>query len=384
MSIAQDLHYMRLAARLAVRGVGHVEPNPPVGCVIVGGAEAGRCAGEVVGLGHHRHFGGPHAEVEALQTAGERARGSTAYVTLEPCNHDGKTPPCAKALAEAGVSRVVIGRSDPHPQAGGGAEALRRAGMQVDVLGGCAETLRLTAPFVTRITRKRAWFIAKWAQTIDGRIATRTGESQWISGDRARRSVHILRGRVDAVLTGIGTVKADNPMLTARNVPVRRTAKRIVIDAYLETPMQSKLVQTVGDWPTIIFTTEATARGRERTVKQLEDLGVQVRTAVAMGSRLDLQDVAKQLARDFDVTRVLVETGPGLLGSLADAGLLDEARVFIAPLIMGDAEALPSVHGLSTPGIADCLKFDLLNTRSYGNDIMLHYFRRVDISAGSA
>ncbi|MFG0251802.1 MAG: RibD family protein, partial [Phycisphaerales bacterium JB038] len=201
------------------------------------------------------------------------------------------------------------------------------------------------------------------------------GESKWISGDRARRSVHVLRGRVDAVLTGIGTVRADDPMLNARNVPVRRTAKRIVIDAYLETPLTSKLVTTVDRWPTIIFTTEATARGRERTVKELQSRGVQVRTATAMGSRLDLQDVATQLARDLEVTRVLVETGPGLLGSLAEAGLLDEARVFIAPILMGDGQALPSVHGMQTLRIADCLKFELLNTRHYGNDIMLHYSR---------
>ncbi len=362
---------MRLAARLAVRGIGHVEPNPPVGCVIVAGADAD----EVVGMGHHRRFGGPHAEVEALERAGERARGATAYVTLEPCTHEGKTPPCSRALVEAGVKRVVIGRTDPSPEAGGGAEALRQAGLEVTVLESCPESQRLTAPFVTRVTEKRAWFVAKWAQTIDGRVATRTGESKWISGDRARRSVHVLRGRVDAILTGIGTVRADDPMLNARHVPVRRTAKRIIIDAYLETPLTSKLVTTVDKWPTVIFTTEATARGRERTVKELQTRGIEVRTATAMGSRLDLQDVATQLARDLEVTRVLVETGPGLLGSLADAGLLDEARVFIAPILMGDGQALPSVHGMQTLRITDCLKFDLLATRHYGNDIMLHYFK---------
>lgn len=379
-----DRQLMRLAARLALRGVGCVEPNPPVGCVIVAGEADAKCAGQVVGMGHHRSFGGPHAELEALDHAGDRARGATVYVTLEPCNHAGKTPPCVEALIRAGVKRVVIGRSDPHPQAGGGAETLRRAGIAVDLLEGCPEALRLSAAFVTRIRQQRAWFIAKWAQTIDGRIATRTGESKWISGDRARRSVHLLRGRVDAVLTGIGTVKADDPLLTARNVPIRRVARRVIIDAYLETPLKSKLVQTAGEQPTIIFTTEATARGRERMVRQLEEKRVEVRTAVAMGSRLDLLDVARQLSRELDVTRVLVESGPGLLGSLAEAELLDEARVFIAPLLMADAQAMSAVHGLQTQRISDCLKFDLLDTRRYGNDVMLHYFSRVAANSGSA
>ena len=232
-----DLWHMRRALELAAQGQGAVEPNPMVGCVIARGAE-------ILGEGWHRRFGGAHAEVEALKLAGERARGATVYVTLEPCCHHGKTPPCTRAILDAGVARVVAAMPDPFPQvAGGGLAELRAAGIEVQSGVLEEEARKLNAPYLKLLSTGRPWIIAKWAMTLDGKIATAAGDSRWISCLDSRSIVHQLRGRVDAIVVGRGTAAADDPLLTARP-PGPRTAMRIVVDTRASLSPQSQLVRT--------------------------------------------------------------------------------------------------------------------------------------------
>lgn len=320
---------MRRALSLAKRGEGRVEPNPMVGCVIARGES-------VVGEGYHRRFGGAHAEAAALRAAGAAARGGTAYVTLEPCAHHGKTPPCADALVRAGVARVVIGLADPNPEARGGARVLRKAGVEA-VVGVCADEARdLLAPFLSGVLRKQSYVIAKWAQSLDGKLADAAGNSKWISCAAARREVHRLRARVCGVLVGAGTVRADDPMLTARDVSVRRIARRIVLDGSLRTKPQSKIVQTASDVPTLMMTTKAVAASRRAAL--LEKRGVRVAAVRSdKNGRLVLSDVLRRLFAD-GVTNLLVEGGPAVLRELFARNLVDEARIYVAPKMLGGDE----------------------------------------------
>ena len=238
---------MRRAVELAERGRGHVEPNPLVGAVIVRD-------GQIVGEGWHKKFGQAHAEVNAFTSAGEAARGATLYVTLEPCCHHGKTPPCTDAVIRAGIARVVAALQDPFPQvAGQGAALLRAAGIPIE-FGVCAkEARRQNAPYLKLLATGRPYVHAKWAMSLDGKIATRTGDSQWISNETSRRRVHELRGRMDGILVGIGTALADDPLLTARP-PGPRTACRVILDSKGRLPITSQLVRTAAQVPTLIVT----------------------------------------------------------------------------------------------------------------------------------
>lgn len=357
----QDARWMRRALKLAARGQGRVEPNPMVGCVLVR-------AGRVVGEGYHRRYGGPHAEVHALRQAGAKARGSTAYVTLEPCAHFGKTPPCADALVAAGVARVVAAQGDPFPEvAGRGFRKLRRAGIQVDRGLLAAEARELNAPFLTRVLLQRPYVILKWAQSADGRIATRTGDSKWISGPESRQLVHRLRARLDAVIVGSGTVLADDPQLTARDVPVRRVARRVVFDSRLVTPMAAKLVATARQWPTLILTTPA-ASARKRL--QLEQAGVEVMICRQRNTRVDVADALGHLSA-LGMTNVLVEGGSQLLGSFRDAGFVDEAWVFTAPVVIGGAGAPPACAGDGAVSVATGLHALSVRHRVMGRDALM-------------
>ncbi|MCK4871264.1 MAG: bifunctional diaminohydroxyphosphoribosylaminopyrimidine deaminase/5-amino-6-(5-phosphoribosylamino)uracil reductase RibD [Phycisphaerales bacterium] len=377
MSRRDDLRWMRLAARLAVRGIGYVEPNPPVGCVIVRD-------GRAVGLGHHRVFGGPHAEIDTLRHAGDAARGATAYVTLEPCSHYGKTPPCTDALIRAGIARVVIARPDPHPDSSGGAAQLQDAGIEVNVLDGCAEATDLSEPFVMRVMRGRPWVIAKWAQTIDGRIATRAGESQWISNKRSRRLVHRWRGRVDAILTGIGTVLADDPMLTARVGKTRRIARRVVVDTDLRIPLDAKLVVTAHEAPTLVATLEHSLEAQREKAAALRRMGVELLSLQARDGKPDLPALLTHLAAECNATRVMVEAGGGLLGQLVRDDLLDEARVFVAPILLADRDAAPPVHGACIERLADAARFRLASVKRIDDDVLLSYRRLSSIGNARA
>ena len=360
-----DATYMKRALTLAKRGEGRVEPNPMVGCVLVRD-------GGVVGEGWHRKFGQAHAEVEAIRAAGHAARGASAFVTLEPCAHTGKTPPCVEALCEAGVARVAVAMVDPYEQvAGRGIERLRDAGIAVQVGLMEAEASRLNRPFIKRVTRKLPWAIAKWAQTLDGRIATRTGDSKWISGEQARQWVHRLRARVDAVMVGIGTVIADDPQLTARNVTVRRPAARVVIDPSLRIAMQSKLVQSANETPVLIACRPDAAAGREAA--SLRSAGITIMPTPTIDHRLDLRAVMHALCEDHAATNVLIEGGGRLIGEAIAQGVVDEAAVFVAPKLLGDDDAVGAVTGWSFERIAEARVLSLESTRRVGDDVLLRY-----------
>lgn len=320
---------MRRALDLAARGHGFVEPNPPVGAVVAVGDE-------IVGEGWHERFGGPHAEVVALSAAGPRARGATLYVTLEPCCHHGKTPPCTEAILAAGISRVVVAAGDPFAAvAGRGLDALRAAGLQVEtgLLDTAAE--RLTAAFRTLVTRGRPWVIAKWAMSLDGRLAANPGQDRWISSPESRRLVHALRSRVDAIAVGIGTAVADDPLLTVRVDPGTaagpRRPLRIVLDPRATLPVESNLVRTAREVPVLVAVGPDAPAERMRS---LEAAGCEVWRGVAAdrGSR-----TAALLAElgSRRLTTLLVEGGATVLAGMIAADQVDEAWVFVAPRILG-------------------------------------------------
>lgn len=329
MTPAKDLDRRRLehAARLALRGHGEAEPNPSVGCVI---ADA---TGRVIGEGRTDRCGGPHAEVVALTAAGEAARGGTAWVTLEPCNHHGRTPPCVDAMLRAGVARIVVGTRDPNPVAAGGLDRLRAAGIEVDLRDDLPQVRRLHRPFLRRLETGRPWVVAKWAETADGDLVAPPGRPRAISSPRSHRFVHRERGRVDAILTGIGTVLADDPRLDARSRRPRRTPIRVVVDPTLATPPDARLF-TVETSPILIAADERRTTGTAEA-DALREQGAVLLPLPASDTRLPdprtLAALLETLARDHGVCTVLTECGPGLLGSLFDGDLVDAALVFTAP-----------------------------------------------------
>ena len=339
-----ELPWMQRALELAERGRGFVEPNPLVGAVVVRD-------GQVVGEGWHQRYGEAHAEVNALAAAGEAARGATLYVTLEPCCHHGKTPPCTDAVVRAGIRRVVAAMTDPFPQvAGQGTEALRRAGLQVDVGLAEAEARRLNAPYLKLLATGRPYVHAKWAMTLDGKIATRTGDSKWISNPASRHRVHALRGRMDAIVVGIGTALADNPQLTVRP-PGPRTPCRVVLDSRGRLPLDSHLAQTARDVPVLLATAADVPADR---VNALQALGVELVQPAPRGGRPDVPALLDELGRRR-MTNILVEGGSEVLGAFLDARAIDEVHVFIAPRLAGGAQAKSSLGGRGVDRIADAL-----------------------------
>jgi diaminohydroxyphosphoribosylaminopyrimidine deaminase/5-amino-6-(5-phosphoribosylamino)uracil reductase len=351
---------MRRALELAERGRGHVEPNPLVGAVLVRD-------GRVVGEGWHRRYGEAHAEVNALAEAGAAARGATLYVTLEPCCHHGKTPPCTDAVLRAGVARVVAAMTDPFPQvAGKGAERLRAAGVPV-TLGLCAEeALRLNAPYLKLLRTGRPYVHAKWAMTLDGKIATHTGDSKWISNDASRALVHRLRGRMDAVLVGVGTALADDPLLTARP-PGPRTLVRVVLDSAARLPPASRLVATARETPVLIAAGTDAAEGK---VEALRQLGCEVLRLPGPGQRPSVAALLDELGRRR-MTNVLVEGGAAVLGSFLDARAMDEVHVFIAPRLAGGAGAKTPVGGAGVAAIAEALPLKGWRVETVGDNLLV-------------
>jgi diaminohydroxyphosphoribosylaminopyrimidine deaminase/5-amino-6-(5-phosphoribosylamino)uracil reductase len=364
---ARDTDYLAMAARLALRGRGGAEPNPMVGCVIVSRA------GEIVGWGYHRRCGGPHAEIEALRRAATQSAGATAYVTLEPCNHTGRTGPCSEALIEARVGRVVYARADPGVPAGGGAERLRAAGIDVELSTACVDAIAVSDPYVHRMRNGLPWITAKWAQTADGRIATASGESQWISNAASRVLVHRRRGHSDAVLTGIGSVLADDPMLTPRGVRRRRMPKRVVFDPGLDLPASCRLATTTDEAPTVVLCGGREMEQKARHAKTLRSAGVELVGVPRAGCELSLEAGLRALVERYETTTVLVEAGPGLLGQLFSQRLVNVAWIFVAPLIFGDDDALPCVRGLTVKALTDGCRMKLLKVRRRGDDVILHY-----------
>ncbi len=354
---------MRRALDLAVRGQGRVEPNPAVGAVVVDDA------GQILGEGWHQAYGGPHAEVHALAAAGPATRGATLFVTLEPCCHFGKTPPCSQAVIAAGIRRVFVAMRDPAPHVdGGGLRELRSAGIEVEVGLLEHEAKRLVAPFVQLMTQGRPWFHAKWAMSLDGKIASHTGHSQWITNDASRAIVHRLRGRMDAVLVGIGTALADDPLLTPRPAGLR-VATRIVIDSNARLPVESQLARTVSQAPVLVITTPHAPKDRCDLLRQA---GVEILVIEAdAAGHPSLEAVASELGRRR-LTNVLVEGGSGMLGAFFDAGLIDEVHAFIAPKLVGGATALTPLSGRGLDFVPQAASLDAPSVELLEGDIYLH------------
>lgn len=358
---ADDSDYMARALRLAERGLYTTDPNPRVGCVIVKD-------GRLVGEGWHRQAGCPHAEVDALAQAGDAARGATAYVTLEPCSHHGRTPPCADALVEAGVARVIAAMQDPNPRvAGGGLARLREAGITT-VCGLLAERAEgLNRGFVRRMKTGRPYVTGKLAMSLDGRTALANGDSRWITGEDARRDAHRLRARSSAILTGVGTVLADDPAMTARlDGEDLLQPLRVVLDSRLRTPPTAKLAQQPG--PTLILAASDDAA----PCRALQQAGFEVLRLSAGGDgRPDLAAVLDELGRR-EINELMVEAGPTLNGAWLQSGLVDEWVAYVAPCLLGDsARGLFSVPALGNMGERYALRW--LDVRQVGADLRLRF-----------
>lgn len=368
-----------LAARAALRGFGAVEPNPMVGCVI-GREHDGRV--EILGIGHHRRLGGLHAEAEALLACRKRAadpRGATAWVTLEPCNHQGRQPACTAALIRSGIARVVYAAPDPNPPASGGAAALEAEGISTHHSRESRAAISVSEPFRHRIQTGLPWVIGKWAQTIDGKVATGSGDSKWISNEWSRRSVHRVRAKVDAILTGIGTVLADNPLLTARGVPTRRVARRVVVDPGGRMPLDCHLVRSVqGGAPLTVAVRASVIQSNARWYRTMTERGVDVVAFDASeDGALSMRELLRWLCRERGCSTVLTECGPRLLGALHREDLLDQLCVYIAPRILGDPEGRSAFEGGPCERITDSARYRLEHCKRFGEDLRLLY-RRCD------
>lgn len=356
MFSAADHAYMAQALQLAQRGLYTTTPNPRVGCVIVQG-------GKVAGEGWHERAGEPHAEVHALNRAGEAARGATVYVTLEPCSHYGRTPPCAEALIRAGVGRVVVAMRDPNPMvAGQGIAMLELAGIPTACGVLENEARDLNAGFISRMERGRPWLRLKVAATLDGKTALNNGVSQWITGPDARRDVHRLRARSCAMLTGIGTVLADDPALNVREVETSRQPLKVVVDGKLNMPPDAKILQGAK----VLI---ATACDDEARMRPLQDAGAEVLVLPAQQGRIDLALLLRELGRR-GLNEVTAEAGKGLNGALLQAGLADELVMYLAPMLFGDKArgmfGLPEMEAM-----AQRQELEIRDLRMIGRDMRI-------------
>ncbi|MHC4184876.1 MAG: bifunctional diaminohydroxyphosphoribosylaminopyrimidine deaminase/5-amino-6-(5-phosphoribosylamino)uracil reductase RibD [Planctomycetota bacterium] len=362
----QDEKYMRVALKLAQRGIGSVEPNPAVGCVIVKGSQ-------IVGKGWHKKFGGPHAEMNALedcQTLGVNPEGARMYVTLEPCCHDAKTPPCTQALIENKLARVVVATIDPSEHANGrGIQQLRDAGIEVET-GVCEEQARLlNAPFIKFATTGRCWTVLKWAQTIDGKVAyvDQNDEHKWISGQLSRKDVHKLRQRVQAILVGINTVLADNPLLTAR--PARgKKLTRIVLDNHLKIPLGSKLLTSAKRVPLLILTGPQAVQANPKAAERIARKGAELLVFPDTPGQSSLNFLIDELGKR-GIAQLLVEGGPTVIASFMKERLADEVYVYIAPKILGRQGAADIAQPMTELSAA----FDLhyVDIKRFGDDVCL-------------
>jgi len=357
----KDSQYMLKCLQLAERGRGAVEPNPMVGCVIVSG-------GRIVGRGWHQHYGGPHAEVEALREAGSKARGATVYVSLEPCNHFGKTPPCSEALIEAGVRKVVIGMPDPNPDvAGAGAQRLREAGITVteDVERDRCEALNEV--FIVNAVQKRPFVILKVAQTMDGYIAALKGTSHWITSEESRMEVHRLRSLYDAVLVGAETVRKDNPSLNVRHVAGRHP-KRIVMTRSWNLPTSAAVFSDELRDQTVLITSKKSARANAETVTRFRKKGIEVMDVTTdILEFASLKAALSSLYRKYDVRSILVEGGAEIFSAFLRARLVDRLDVFTAPKIIGQGRA--AFSALRPLHLSDAWRFRVEEVLRMGSDV---------------
>ncbi len=364
MGDGPDERYMRMALRLALKGIGRTSPNPMVGAVLVRG-------GRVVGSGAHRRAGGDHAEIAALKQAGKRARGATLVLNLEPCDHQGKTPPCTLSLIRSGVRRVVTGMLDPNPLVSGkGIRRLRRAGIQVRVNVLEKECRRLNEAFIKYITRRLPLVTLKLAASIDGSIATSTGDSRWITEEAARRYVHQLRNQVDAVLVGVDTVIADDPRLTCR-LAGGRDPLRIVLDSHLRIPLTARLFHQRGSEKTIVI---AGARASKKKMKAIEDFGAQVWSIPLRGRRIPFKALLKRLAK-MGLPSIMIEGGSTTAARALAEGAVDKVLFFYAPKIIG-GEGKHMIGDLGIKKMSRCMKIQDVEIERFGHDILVSGYLR--------
>jgi diaminohydroxyphosphoribosylaminopyrimidine deaminase/5-amino-6-(5-phosphoribosylamino)uracil reductase len=357
--VQEDEQWMRRVLRLAEKGRGRTSPNPMVGAILVKN-------NQVVGEGYHAKAGEAHAEIVALQRAGEEAQGATLYLNLEPCAHFGKTPPCAPRVVEEGVKRVVIGMEDPNPLVKGkGIEVLRGAGLDVQVGILEKECRRLNEAFCKYILKKVPFVILKIAATVDGKIATRNGGSKWISGEASRRLVHRLRNQVDGILVGIGTVLKDNPFLTTR-IRGGRDPYRVVLDSRLRISDEANVIGTSPS-KAIIAATELASRAR---IEELEKKGVRILIFNSKKGRVDLKSCLSKLG-EMGITSLLVEGGSHVNGSFLDEGLVDKLILFLSPKIIGDQQAPGIFAGRGVSNLQEAVGLREIRTKKVGEDILL-------------
>ena len=355
-----DIQYMQHALELAKEGIGRVNPNPLVGSVIVKD-------GKIIGEGYHQKYGGPHAEVNAFSSLTESATGATMYVTLEPCSHHGKTPPCVDAVIKSGVSRVVVGSLDPNPLvAGRSIIKMHEAGIEVEVGVLQAECDELNAVFFHYITTKMPYVIMKYAMTTDGKIATRTGASRWITGPEARNRVHADRHRYSGIAVGVGTVLTDDPMLDCRTEKDPKNPVRIIFDSTLRTPLTSRVVVTANQIPTILVTAITDKKLHEPFLAT----SCTILPVPILGDRLDLQ-VALKLLGEMGIDSILLEGGATLNASMLAAGLVQKVQTYIAPKIFGGKDAPSPVAGLGVDIPDNAYKLKNTKTTVLGEDILI-------------
>lgn len=363
MTKDKDIEFMKLALREARKGIGRTSPNPAVGAVVVKN-------GKVVGKGYHRKAGTPHAEVNALDAAVGKTKGSTLYVTLEPCNHTGRTPPCTKAILNSGIKRVVVGMLDPNPSVnGGGCDYLAGHGLSVSSGVLDKQCQEINRPFVKHITTGLPWVIMKAGSSIDGRIATNTGHSSWITNEQSRLQVHRLRDRVDAIMIGIGTALADDPSLTTRLPNKRgRDPLRVILDTHLRLAPTAKMLQQDSSAETWVF---CGSKSDDDKIRALEDAGATIKSVpVNENGQLDLKAVLAALGK-AQITSVLVEGGSKVHGEFLRSGLADEAYIFVAPIFIG-ADGVPLISDIGVDAVQDSRKFKTVYTRRFGNDVLIN------------
>ncbi len=364
-----DKLYMKKALSLAEKGKGFTSPNPLVGAVVVKD-------NIIIGEGYHEKYGSAHAEVNAIDNAGSECNGATIYVTLEPCNHTGKTPPCTQKILNAGIKRVVMAMSDPNPVAAGGADYLLQNGIEV-VSGICEEeAVKLNESFIKYSTTKKPFVVLKYAATLDGMIATKTGDSKWISGPESRKFVHEIRHYVDAIMVGVDTVKADDPSLTTRLDGVKtKDPRRIILDTRLSIPEEAKMLRIGSNSDTILVSAKLdhTNKKLAEKRKRLENMGVSIIEAPLKNNLIDLNALMEQLG-SMRITSLLIEGGSRVIASAMNAGIVDKVFAFFGPKMLGGDDGIPVCRGKGPDLMKDSIALSNINVRLSGNDVMLEAY----------
>ena len=351
---------MELALKLAKKGRGKVNPNPMVGSVIVKNSQ-------IIGEGYHELFGGPHAEINAFNSTLEDLANSTIYVTLEPCSHYGKTPPCVDKIIENKISRVVIGMVDPNPKVSGrGIKKLREAGIEVIIGVLENECEKINEVFIKYISLKKPFVVLKSAMSLDGKIATSKGESKWITGEKARSEVHNLRNELSGIMVGVNTIIKDNPELTCR-LEKGRNPIRIVVDSTLRIPIESKVICEINKAETIIATTSSANKNK---ILELENLGVKILIIKSKDKRVDLQELMIKLG-ELNIDSILLEGGSALNFSAINSGIVDKIQMYISPKIIGGENSKTPVGGSGIDLLKDAFKVESLISRQVGEDILI-------------